>query len=405
MKILAVSQYYWPEPFNVSDICEELVRRGHDVTVLTGLPNYPEGTLYDGYDDSERRKELRNGVEIVRSWLWPRKTGAINRFLNYESFSFAASRFARKLDSDFDVVIAFEISPIMSANPAIAYAKKNKRPLLLYVIDIWPECLLAGGIARESPIYKHYANVSKRIYNAADVLAVTSPLFTSYITNLTDRDVSAVELPQYAEDVFTSYEGVSPDGYKDGRINLTFAGNVGSAQSVQTIVKTASLLKEEREFLFHIVGSGSELDACKKLAQELAVSNVIFHGRHDISEMPAYYAASDAMLATFADSPILGYTLPRKIQSYMAAGKPIIGTLVGEAKRVIEESECGVCCDAEDYKGLAFACREFMDMTPDKRQKLGNNAKKYYESRFSRESFFELLESELKKMKGIAHGE
>lgn len=404
MRILAVSQYYWPEPFNVSEVCEELVSRGHEVTVLTGLPNYPEGNVYDGYADAFRRVETRNGVKIVRSWLWPRKRGAVSRFINYESFSLSGTFRAMRLGIGFDVVISFEISPIMSANPAIAYARKYGVPLLLYVIDIWPECLLAGGIKSGSPVYRHYAKVSARIYSAADRLAVTSPLFGDYISKLLKRDVETVYLPQFAEELFLEEAAVTPQGYEGDFVHFTFAGNIGSAQSVQTIVRAAARLLNE-PVRFHIVGSGSDAVGCQRLAEDLGATNVIFHGRHALEEMPAYYAASDAMIATFADNPTLGYTLPRKIQSYMAAGKPVLGTLVGEARRVIEDSDCGSSCSAEDADGLAQICRRFLSLHDSRRVELGENARAYYQEHFSRKSFFETLENEITTLKGGMHHE
>ena len=403
MKILAVSQYYWPEPFNVSDICEELAKRGHEITVLTGIPNYPEGRVYPGYESGNRRIEEKNGVKILRSWLLPRRTGAINRLLNYESFSRAASRRTRQLSNDFDVVLAFEISPVMSANPAIAYCKKNKTPLLLYVIDIWPECLLSGGIKRDSFIYNHYKKVSTRIYSEGDVIAVTSPSFKTYISRLLNREINVVNLPQYAEDIFKVDQAEKPNQYKSDSINLTFAGNIGAAQSVETIVKAANLVKAHKNIAFHIVGYGSELENCKKLAASFGLTNVIFHGRQPLHQMPNYHFVSDAMVATFSNSPMLAYTLPRKIQSYMAAGRPIIGSVAGEAKSVIEEAGCGLYCDPEDYEALAQKCIEFSKMPKEQREQMGKLAKKYYEEHFSRKVFFEILEAQLNNLKGTKH--
>lgn len=397
MRILAVSQYYWPEPFNVSEICEELVSRGHEVTVLTGLPNYPEGELYPGYEQGKLREQERNGVKIVRSWLWPRKRGAVNRFLNYETFSWSATNRSKKLKGDFDMVLSFEISPIMSANPALAYARRKGVPCLLYVIDIWPECLLAGGITRESPIFRHYAKVSAKIYRSADRLAVTSPLFVDYISNLVGEEVEAFYLPQFAEDFFGRDGCTAPDGYIEGATNLTFAGNVGSAQSVDTIIRAASLLPQD-DVVFHIVGSGSELDSCKSLAADLGAHNVVFHGRKPLEDMPSYYSASDAMLATFSDNPVLGYTLPRKIQSYLASGKPVLGTLVGEARRVIEEAGCGMCCDASDYGEFARIISLFLELDGEEKEALGENAQRYYKEHFSKETFFSRLEQMLRDL-------
>lgn len=406
MRILAVCQYYWPEPFNVSEICEELVARGHEVTVVTGRPNYPEGNLYEGYEGDKHLDEYRNGVHVLRTKICPRKTGTLNRIRNYYSFPAKGKKAIAKLDSIFDVAIVFQLSPVMMAEPALAYAKKHDIPVLHYVIDLWPESLLAGGIGTNSPIYKAFAFESKRIYSQADALAITSPAFEDYLSDLLGRKICGIYLPQFAEDAFSDATAIEcaldSDRFPTDKLNLMFAGNIGSAQSVQTLIEAASVLKDEL-FVFHIVGSGTELDACKKLASDREACNVVFHGRHSIEEMPAYYSRADAMVATFANSPILGYTLPRKIQSYMAAGKPVIGTVTGEARRVLDDSKCGFCCEAEDVQGLVRSCRELAALSGEERAALGERARKYCNEHYSRESFFTTLINALETLKGTKH--
>lgn len=406
MRILAVSQYYWPEPFNVADICEELAARGHEVTVLTGIPNYPEGDVYPGYDAKRGMEEERNGVRIVRVPLRPRKSGAVNRFLNYESFSRNASRKARRLREKFDVVFAYEVSPVMSANPAIAYAKANGVPCVIYVLDIWPECLLMGGITKNSAIYRHYRHVSSRIYSSADVLAVSSPRFIDYLKPMVSDGVVYEYLPQYAEDIFAGGShgktlqepgllgGYAPDGF-----DLTFAGNVGAAQAVGDIVHAAKCL--DSSVRIHVVGSGSELARCKEIAAEDGSTNVFFHGRHPIEVMPSFYAASDALVVSFANSPVVGYTLPRKVQTYLAAGKPLVGAVLGEARKVIEEAGCGLVCDPESPEAFAEVCKEFAASSVAKRAEWASNARNYYESNFERGLFFDNLERILDKAASV----
>lgn len=395
LHILAVSQHYWPEPFNFPDICEGLVARGHHVTVLTGTPNYPEGEIYPGYEHGAKATQERNGVHIRRSKLIPRGHDPIHRVLNYYSFSANASRIAREMGPGYDVVLSFQTSPVMMSNPALTYGRRHGVPVLLYCIDIWPECLTVGGIKRGSLVYRHYGRVSRDIYSAADRLAVTSPMFVDYLGRQLDVDASdAVYLPQYAEDIFND-ETERREEYDPSRLNLTFAGNVGTAQAVNTLVEAGHYLADDDRFAIHIVGSGSELETLKKYQKEIGADCVTFHGRFPLSDMPAFYVSSDAMVATFQDSPILGYTLPRKIQSYMAAGRPIIGTVVGEARRVIEEAGCGLCCDAEDPKGLAEICRQFADMPREEREAMGARGRAYYEEHYSRNQFFETLEGAL----------
>ena len=405
MNILFVCQHYWPEPFNSTDVCETLVQKGHSVTVLTGLPNtgLPGGDIPVEYQNGNNREETRNGVRIIRASLHPRKTGAVNRIRNYLSFWSNANAIARRLPGGFDVVLGYQFSPIMQVDPGLVYAKKNKVPMLLYSFDLWPQSLLAGGFKKESLPYKWMKSVSKRIYSQADRIAVTSPLFDEYFEKELGLNLpKSIYLPQYAEDLFGRESIEVPEGYDPSKINLTFAGNIGAAQSVETIVQAAAILSEDDRFIFHIVGSGSSLDKCKKLAEDLKASNVVFHGRMPLEDMPKYYSASDALLATFADDPVLGYTLPRKVQTYMAAGRPVLGTVIGEARRVIEAANCGFCCNAEDAEGLASIVLEFANC--DDTSVLGENAKTYYLDNFSKELFFNVLESALKELKGTKHG-
>ena len=406
MKILVVCQHYWPEPFNTADVCEELVRRGHQVTVLTGLPNtgLKDGDVPAEYRNGQNRRQQRNGVTILRVWLHPRKTGAKNRVLNYLSFWFAGNKLARRLKEDFDVVIGYQFSPVMQVDPGLVYARKTGTPMLLYSFDLWPESLKAGGFSESSLPFKWIKGVSRKIYSDADCLAVTSCGFFDYF-----RDELGIEpkrplyLPQYAEDLFTSKEGSSEAvGFDTNKTNLVFAGNIGAAQSVETIVEAANILRDHHELVFHVVGSGSSLEKCRELAESHTLSNIVFHGRRPLEEMPSFYAAADAMLATFSNDPILAYTLPRKVTTYLAAGKPVLGTLTGEARRVVEDAECGYCCAPEDAEGLAKICLRFT--SDSKKKELGNNARAYFDEHYSKEHFFNSLEQTLNDLKGIRHG-
>lgn len=403
LRILAVSQHYWPEPFAISDVCEGLVAMGHSVTMLTGTPNYPDGDIYPGYEGGKKAAQERNGVHIKRVKLVPRGREIWQRIINYYSFSINATREARRLPSDYDVVLSFQTSPVMMGRPALAYGKKNNVPVLLWCQDLWPESLTVGNIKRGSLIYKMYARVSRAIYSGADCLAVTSRSFSDYFKTQLHMDKKTVYLPQYAEDIFSD-EASLREEYDSEKINLTFAGNVGIAQAVNTFVEAGHYLAGDDRFVLHVVGSGSELETLKKYKEEIGADCVVFHGRHPLAEMPSFYNSSDAMVATFQNNSILGYTLPRKVTSYMAAGRPILGTVVGEARHIIEEAGCGLCCDAEDPVGLAEICKKFADMSPEERAAMGANGRRYYEEHFAKDSFYTILETELQKLKGAKHG-
>ncbi len=386
MKILVVCQYYYPEPFRIADICEQLVKMGHDVTVVTGTPNYPMGNIYPGYEGKAHRDETINGVKVHRCPIHPRKTGTLHRLWNYYSFSFASSRYINQLDDSFDVVFINQLSPVMMANAGIKYAKKHNKRSILYCLDLWPASLGAGGI-NSGIIYKWFHRVSQKIYRSVDKILISSNSFSKYFEEEFDI-YDTTYLPQYAEETFIPEDcKKEPDEY----IDLMFAGNIGSAQSVDTIIKAAALCKDISNLRWHILGDGKEFDNCKKLAKELDAP-VIFHGRKPIEEMPKYYAMADAMLVTMKNDPIISLTLPGKVQSYMAAGKPIIGAINGETQRVISESKCGLCCSAEDAQGLADCVREYVET---ENMYTSINSYQYCLQHFSKQLFIKRLEEAL----------
>lgn len=390
-KILVICQYYKPEPFRISDICEEMVRRGHEVQVVTGYPNYPEGILYEGYGKCKHIDEVINGVKVHRCFTIPRQAGMVKRLMNYYSYPLSSSSFVRFkacVASDgkpFDVVFCNQLSPVMMADAAIAYKKKYKVPVVMYCLDLWPESLIAGGITRTSPIYKFFHHVSKKIYRQMDKILITSRMFSEYLSTEFGVEKDRIEyLPQYAEDIFEQI----PLRKEDGTFHFMFAGNIGAVQSVETVIRAAEKLKDE-PVEFHIVGGGSDLERIQELGKGL--ENVVFYGRRPLEEMPSFYSKADAMLVTLAADPVLSLTLPGKVQSYMAVGKPIIGAIDGETKEVIEVAQCGFCGRAENVDELVENIKRFI--RSDKREEMGKNARKYYEENFEEKLFMDKLES------------
>ena len=393
MKILVVCQHYYPEPFRLPDICETLVRRGHSVTVVTGTPNYPEGEIYAGYENGKRSDEIINGVRVHRCPLIPRKTGVIFRVLNYYSFVVSSELYLRSTKEDFDVVFVNQLSPVMMAQAALSWAKRHGKKCVLYCLDQWPESLLAGGIGKDSLIYKVFLQISRRIYRSADDLLVSSRGFVSYfrgVLGLTNKNIRY--LPQYAEDMF---DDLQPTVEPKESIDFLFAGNVGALQSVETIVDAARLLQNEQQIHLHIVGGGIALDRCKTLAEGL--TNITFHGRRELAQMPDFYTMADVMLITLKDDPVLSSTLPGKVQTYMAAGKPVVGAIGGETATVVnEEAMCGICCEPEDARALAEAIRR-LAADRELRVRCGENARRYYQEYFRKEQFFTMLEKVLQE--------
>ena len=393
MRILVICQYYYPEPFRITDICEELVHRGHEVTVITGIPNYPMGEIYPEYRKGRHRNETINGVKVYRCFTIGRKTGVAFRFLNYYSYSISSSLFVGCIKEKYDVVFVNQLSPVMMASAGIKYKKRFNTKLVLYCLDLWPESLVAGGIKRGSAIYNFFHRVSEKIYKQADNILITSKSFSKYFEDefgVKDTDY----LPQYAEAIFTPEQcKKEPNEY----IDLMFAGNIGKTQSVDTIVEAARLTQDVENLRWHIVGNGSELEKLKKQAEGLR--NVFFYGRKPLEEMPKYYAMADAMLVTMKKDPVLSLTLPGKVQTYMAAGKPIIGAIDGETKNVIDNALCGKCGSAEDVGGLVQNVRSFMNLFPENYNLLNEKSRKYYKKYFSKQQFISCLSDSLEAMK------
>jgi len=387
MNILTICQYYYPEPFRITDICEEFVKRGHSVTVVTGIPNYPMGEIYDGYKHGEKRDEVINGVNVHRCFTIGRKKGVLRRFLNYFSYAISSSKYVSKLKDDFDVVFVNQLSPVLMANAGIKYKQKYDKMLILYCLDLWPESIVAGGIKRGSLIYKLFHRISKSLYQHADKILVTSKSFSTYFKK--EFQIENTEyLPQYAESFFSpELCRKEPDEY----IDLMFCGNIGSAQSVSMIIEAANLAKEIKNLRWHIVGDGSELENVRSLSYEYGLTSVFFYERQPVEKMPKYYAMADVMLVTMKKDPVISWTLPGKVQTYMAAGKPIIGAIDGETQKVITESQCGFCSESDDAKKLVESVKRFCKMTLAERSSMGQNAYTYYVKHFHKDTFFTRL--------------
>jgi len=389
MKILVVCQYYYPEPFRIHEVCEELVNRGHEVTVLTGLPNYPMGVVPEEYQKGQRRLEDMNGVKVIRVNETPRTKGKVGLAKNYVSFVWLGSLKALTMKKDFDVIFVYQLSPILMAIPAyVAKWFSNTKKLAIYCLDLWPESLVSLNISRDSFFFKAIKNVSRKIYNGASVVGYTSRKFEDYFKeNLKLKQKNYLYIPQFADELFLDTQKEEHEGF-----NFVFAGNVGKMQSVDTIIKAASII-DDADIHWHIVGDGFAIDECKALADELKVNDkVIFYGRLPVEEMPRFYGMADVMLVTLSDDETISYTLPGKVQSYMAAGKPILASANGEIPIVIADSGCGVCVKAEDAKSFAEKALEMKNANLDE---MGRNSRAYYDEHFLKNKHVDRIEGML----------
>ena len=387
MKILVVCQHFYPENFRINDICYELVKKGNDVTVLTGLPNYPKGKVLKEYKWFKNRKQTINGVKIRRCSLVGRGNSTLKMMINYMWFAIFGSLKAFFMKKDFDIVYVYQLSPITMTWPAIVVKKMKKIPLVIHVLDQWPVSITTGGVSKTSIPYKILTRWSKNAYNKADIITCSSKSFKNYFINelKLSENKKFIYMPSYAESLYDKCKTT-----KNNKFDLLFAGNIGPAQSVETIIEAANILKDEKDIVFHIVGDGLSKKECEELSKKYGLKNVIFYGYHNVNEMRKYYELADAFLITMVDNEVVNSTLPAKVQSYMLAGKPIIGAISGEVKNVIKEANCGLCCESLDFKSLAKIIKKAYKS--DEKQKWSKNSYQYYKDNFEKEKCIEDLE-------------
>lgn len=393
--ILVVSQYYKPEPFRIDDICAELVKRGYQVTVLTGIPNYPEGKFYPGYSWTRRRRETIDGVNVIRIPLIPRGKSFVGLALNYMSFVVTGFFWQLFTKVKADAVFGFGLSPIFQALIGVWYAKRKKIPMYLYVQDLWPESLEMVLGVRNKMLLGALGKLVAYIYKNCSIILGTSP---SYVKAICQRVPDAPEKvrcwPQYAETFYVPMEKKPiPEIPDDGSFRIIFTGNVGQAQGLDILPPAAKLLKQDGKAVrFVIVGNGRYRERMREEIVSCGVEEMFtMVDRQPAQRIPVFLAACDAAFVSFADNPLFEKAIPAKLQSYMACGMPVIAAAKGETMRIIREAGCGVCGPMGDSEALAKNIASLM--TSQKRKDYGACARTYYEQHFEKQTLMDELET------------
>lgn len=397
MRILIVTQYFYPENFRINDVCLGLVERGHSVTVLTGKPNYPSGKYFDGYGWFRNSYEKWKGVDVYRSNLILRGNGnAINLFLNYFSFAFLSIFNLFSIKSRFDKIFIFAPSPITVGIPGIVASKLFKAKSVLWVHDLWPESIrIAGGIENRF-IIKTIDLLTRWIYKKVDKILIQSEAFQSYITQQVEDKNKIFYYPFYAEPFYRvenpepKYNDDLPSGFK-----LLFAGNIGEGQSFPTLLEAAKVIKNMNLPISWIIfgeGRMKEL-VIKEITTHGLENNFILKGALPANEMPKYFCCVDGLIVSLKKSEIFSITIPGKLQSYLACGKPIIGSLDGIGAQIINDSKCGFTSKAESVEELVESILRLYNLSVEDRKSLGNNGRNYFEKEFERESLLDKLEN------------
>lgn len=395
MDILIVAQYFYPESFRINDIATEWVKRGNNVTVLTGIPNYPMGKFFPGYSWTKKRKEQWNGINIIRIPLIARGHSSIGMVLNYYSFVISGWFWNRFNKIKADIVFSYETSPMTQVKVGCGYAKKHKVPHFLYVQDLWPENVETVTGIHSRLVIGPIDRMVDKIYKQVDRIFVTSPSFVDAVVNRKNPvDPKKVFYwPQYAEEYYrpienNGYEGI-PD---DDSFKIAFTGNIGTAQGLDILPQTAKLMKDDN-VRFVIVGDGRYQAEFEKHIDECGVRDKFtLLPRVQSTLVPEILSAVDAGFISFNKTPLWEMTIPAKLQSYMACGKPIIASASGETKRIIEEAQCGICTEIGNAEALAEGIRKIM--TSDI-SRLGKNSRSYFEAHFDKKILMDEMDKYL----------
>ena len=404
MKLLIVTQYFWPENFRINDLVMGLRDKGHEVTVLTGLPNYPEGAFFPGYGLFNKRHEDYQGVRVFRVPLVSRgKSKGVRLALNYFSFAFFASLLGPfYCRGKYDAIFVFEPSPITVVLPAIVLKKIKRAPIFFWMLDLWPESLTATGAVSSPLILNAARRLVRFIYANCDRILVSSKGFVKQVTSLGFPADNIRYFPNWAEDIYWNKPPDSlppaipalPEGFK-----VVFAGNIGAAQSFDTILKSAELLRETSDIHWLIVGDGRMAEWVKEEIKSRKLEHCLHMlGRHTPEDVANVFSKSDALLVSLRPEPAFALTVPGKVQSYLACGKPVIASLDGEGARLIEEAGAGLACPAGDAEALAKAVLALRNMPGAERALMGEKGLRYCQDNFTRADLISRLEGWLKEL-------
>jgi glycosyltransferase involved in cell wall biosynthesis len=402
MDVLIVTQYFWPENFPINDLAIGLKGKGYEVSVLTGMPNYPEGRFFSGYRGLDVRRDTYQGVTVVRVPMIPKGSGnALRMYLYYLSLATSASLSIPFLFSSRpDLVFVYQPSPITVALPALVLKRLEHIPVWMWVQDIWPETLAATGMVRSPLLLEFVGKLVKYVYRGCDRILVQSKAFKDRIRSMGVPEEKIFYFPNSAQDYYRPVQiesdpietSLLPRGFR-----VMFAGNIGKAQDFPTILGAAEKLKALPEIRWILLGDGSMRPWVEREVKARCLEKTVhLLGRHPAETMPRLFSLADALLVSLKRNPIFALTIPSKVQSYMASGKPIVAALDGEGARVIEEAGGGMTVPAGDADALAAAVLKMYKTPQPDLEKMGHLSRKYFEKHFERNSLLERLDHWMK---------
>lgn len=387
MHCLLLTNHFYPESFRCNDVAFELVKKGYTVTVLTAIPDYPEGKFHRGYSLFKKRKEFIDGVQVIRVPIIPRGNGkTVRMILNYASglFFFLAYALYYALFHKYDCIFVHDTSPAFIGLPAVLIKKIQKIPLDFWILDMWPQSLVAGGI--HSPfLYKRIDNMMDFIYRNCTIIHISSLGFRKLLKCRGVPDEKIAYLPNWSDDAITKGEEVDLPSLPEGFI-IMFAGNIGEAQNMENVMETASLLKEHKSIHWVFLGDGRKKSWVEDFVKEHHLEDTVhLLGRFPIHAMSSFFKKADVMLVSLTDSLVFNLTLPAKVQAYMSCSKPILAMLNGEGQEIVEKAKCGWCVNADEPEKAAELLLEISGLPKKQLKQIGKNGYEYYRENFQKD--------------------
>jgi glycosyltransferase involved in cell wall biosynthesis len=409
LNVLIVSQYFYPERFIINEVALDLARLGHRVTVLTGMPNYPDGRLFAGYLWPWIRRERYQTIDVIRVPIIPRGKSAFQLVLNYFSYAAAASVLAAVLvPKQVDVVLVYEPSPITVGIPAIAVKLVKRSPILLWVQDLWPETLLAVGAVRSPHIINAVRKLVRFIYGRSDVILAQSKAFIDKIHALAPPNADVRYFPNPADSFYRPI--VLPADAPERELlrpgfQVICAGNMGAAQNLDVVIGAAERLRHRTDIQWSLIGDGAARRWVEEQIQERDLHRTVqVIGPFPSEKMPALLSLADVLLATLRKDDVFALTIPSRIQSYLASGRPILAAIEGEGARIVKEAMAGASCPPGDPDQLAEAIETFYQKPVSEREAMGRAGRDYFEREFDRDVLMGRLDAWLRAAVEKANG-
>ena len=396
MRIIIFTNHFYPEDFKVNDIAFELIKKGYEITVVTAIPDYPKGNFFEGYSLTKRRKEVVNGVNVIRLPIIPRgKGGGIRLILNYISYYISCLffTFLHSFRNKYDKVFVHLTSPFFVGNCARKLAKRQHIPLIFWVLDLWPESLISAGGITNPLIIKPQIKMVKKVYNQCEKILISSKGFEKSICEKGDYKDKLVYFPNWAEEIKEecpkdfNISLIPPfDNQEDDDFIILFAGNIGEAQNLDEVINASELLKDRSNIKFVFVGDGRKREHLIQLVQEKHLeSTVYFPGRFPLQTMPVFMKKASVLLFSLKDELCFNLTVPAKVQFYMSQGKPILAMINGDGADLINDSNCGIAVNAGDFQALSNAIICMEKKKKDELEELGKHGLDFYKSNFEKE--------------------